>query len=105
MEDLSLVPNEDEGKYPPGFFYWIQYNAHIWNSFEQSALRIAHNKRKRYSARTIIEHMRWESDIRDMKGKPLFKLSNDMTPGLARLFMQKHGKTYPKFFQLNSTRG
>ena len=77
------------------------YN-HIWNQFEEHGLTMA-RKRLRYSARTIIEVMRWNSDIREEQGKPLFKLSNNMTPGLARLWMAKHGDQYPKFFQINTT--
>lgn len=94
--DLLHEVNKDE--YPESFFFWLQFNEHIWLQFERYGLSMA-GKRKRYSARTIIEVMRWNSDIRDGK-EVLFKLSNNMTPGLARLWMAKHGDKYPKFFQL-----
>ena len=86
--------------YPEGFFHWLQFNEHIWLQFERHALTMA-AKRDRYSARTIIEVMRWNSDLREQQGKPLFKLSNNMTPGLARLWMAKHGNRNSKFFQIN----
>ena len=86
--------------YPDGFFHWLQYNHHIWTQFERYGLSMA-AKRQRYSARTIIEVMRWNSDIREGKSV-LFKLSNNMTPGLARLWMAKHGKNHPKFFTLHN---
>jgi len=56
--------------------------------------------RKRYSARTIIEVLRWHSDLAEPKGS-LFKLSNNMTPGMARLWMKKHSQEHPGFFSLH----
>lgn len=96
---IDLLKTLDKHKFPEGFFRWMQYNAHIWNQFERHALTMA-AKRERYSARTIIEVMRWNSDLREQQGKPLFKLSNNMIPGLARLWMAKHSLDHPKFFQL-----
>ena len=107
MKQLSQIIPIDElrklekDKYPEGFFHWLQFNEHIWLQFERHGLTMA-AKRERYSARTIIEVMRWNSDLREQQGKPLFKLSNNMTPGLARLWMAKHGDRYPKFFSLNN---
>lgn len=83
--------------YPEGFFQWLIDNQHIWDQFERHALSMA-GKRERYSARTIIEVMRWNSDIREKK--KLFKLSNNMVPGLARLWMHKYKLDHPKFFQI-----
>ena len=84
--------------YPNGFFHWLGQNQHIWNQFEIHANTMS-AKRNRYSARTIIEVMRWNSDIRE-KNK-LFKLSNNKIPGLARMWMIRYGKDHPKFFQIN----
>lgn len=89
--------NPDD-QFPEGFFHWLQQNRHIWECFEQKALKMA-PYRERYSARTIIEVLRWHSDLQE--NKPLFKISNNMTPGLARLWMEKHGARYPKFFRLH----
>lgn len=97
--ELRHRVRETRDLYPDGFFHWLQFNDHIWMTFENKAITMAY-MRKRYSARTIIEVMRWESDIRE-KNK-LFKLSNNMTPGLARLWMAKHGARYPKFFNLQN---
>lgn len=95
----SLSPLERD-KYPEGFFHWLQFNHHIWTAFEQKAyVMAAVARRPRYSARTIIEVLRWDSDLKEKN--VLFKLSNNMTPGLARLWMAKHGKDHPKFFQLH----
>ena len=85
--------------YPEGFFRWLQDNRSIWTEFERMALLMA-NRRERYSARTIIETMRWNTDLREKD--VTFKLSNNMTPGMARLWMAKHGRKYPKFFSLHT---
>ena len=96
---LMGVVRDTRDQYPEGFFYWLQYNDHIWTAFEQKAyVMAAVAKRPRYSARTIIEVLRWDSDLKEKN--VLFKLSNNMTPGLARLWMAKHGQNHPKFFQL-----
>lgn len=108
---IDLLSRLRIDQYPEGFFHWLQLNSHIWEQFERYALTMA-AKRNRYSARTIIEVMRWDSDLRNRVAKPhpvsgvlipppLFKLSNNMTPGLARLWMAKHGNRNLKFFQIN----
>ncbi len=84
-----------EDKYPPGFFYWISKNQKIWKAFEAKALQMA-QRRKHYSARTIIEVMRWHTDLQDTD--EVFKLSDHWTPGMARLWMAKHDKQHPNFF-------
>jgi len=96
---IDFLHRLDKDKYPEGFFHWLQFNDHIWEQFERHALTMA-AKRNRYSARTIIEVMRWNSDLREKQKKKLFKLSNNMTPGLARLWMEKHKLDHPKFFQI-----
>ena len=102
---MSLTPmqidfmQQHQDQYPDGFFHWLSQNQHIWKAFEEKAyIMAAVAKRPRYSARTIIEVMRWDSDLRE-KNK-LFKISNNMVPGLARLWMAKHGANHPKFFSV-----
>lgn len=87
-------------EYPEGFFFWLHHNLHVWNQFEEYALQMAQH-RKRFSARTIVEVMRWNNTIRQNKDKT-FKLSNNMTPGMARLWMAKYKYRYPKFFALQT---
>jgi len=90
---------ENRSKYPDGFFHWLSKNQKVWIAFEAKALQMARTRRKRYSARTIVEVLRWHSDISDHT--TLFKLSNNMTPGMARLWMEKHGDQFPRFFSLH----
>lgn len=86
--------------YPEGFWRWFEGNKQIWYEFERRALRMARTGRKRYSARTIIEVLRWDTDLADTD--VLFKINDHYTPGLARLWMETHGRTYPGFFAMRS---
>tara|TARA_B100001123_G_C15308530_1_gene1023520 strand:+ start:1105 stop:1389 length:285 start_codon:yes stop_codon:yes gene_type:complete len=86
----------DQEKYPKGFFRWLESNRHIFREFERAGLRMA-MRRSKYSARTIIETIRWETDLSDSSR---FKINDRFTPGLARLWMHFHGEHYPGFFQL-----
>jgi len=90
--------NFDHDPYPDGFWYWLTKNRHIRDAFDRKALRMARTGRKHYSARCIIENIRFETDLTD--SDTLFKINNNFVPGLARLWMEAHGKKYPKFFHL-----
>ena len=96
--DQIQYKREHQHEYPEGFFHWLSQNQHIWEAFERRAYQMALVGRKRYSARTIIEVLRWDSDLRE-KNK-LFKISNNMVPGMARLWMAKYGRKHPRFFNL-----
>lgn len=87
----------DDG-YPAGFWRWFADNNRIWREFEKRALRMARTGRGHYSARTIVETLRWDTDLCDSEAT--FKINDHYTPGLARLWMNTHGKQYPKFFRL-----
>ena len=94
--------NFDSG-YPANFFRWLQANSQIYNEFERRALRMARAGRKHYSARTIVEAIRWNTDMRDSDA--LFKINGNYVPGMSRLFMETHGEQYPGFFQLRDSLG
>ena len=89
--------------YPAGFFLWLKKNQKIYNEFEKQALRMASLGRKRYSAKTIFEVIRWHTDLQDTDGQ--FNLNNNYTSGCARLFMEQHGDKYPEFFRLRDHLG
>lgn len=86
----------DLSHFPPKFPQWLEANFGIWRAFAGKAFTIR-RRRERYSARTIVETMRWESDLReDAKTSP-FKIQNDAVPGMARLF---NALTSSEFFSL-----
>lgn len=92
----SASPVKD--KYPAGFWKWFMENRDVYREFERRALMMARTKRKRYSARTIVETIRWDTDIND--SDTMFKINDHFTPGMARLWMKTHGEQFPKFFEL-----
>lgn len=94
---------QERNAYPPGFFRWLntKEGATVWNEFERRAYAMAEQGRPRYSARTIMEVIRWNTDISD--GTVTFKISNNWIPGLARLFMFNHGHRFPKFFDIRGS--
>ena len=87
-------------EYPAGFWHWLNKNEHVYSVFKTMALRMALTGRKRYSARTIVEVLRWNSELRD--SDVTFKLNDHYTPGMARLFMSEYGERFPHFFALRS---
>ena len=90
-------------KYPDGFWPWFYKTPAIWNAFRIKAIRMALMGRKYYSALTITETIRWETEIKDSEVH--FKINDHYTPGLARLFMQKYGARWPGFFKLRDSLG
>lgn len=71
-------------------FDWVSKNWHIWEAFEHEALRMWKRGRTRYSARTIIEYLRHESEIRETPAAESWKINNNPVPSLARLFCLMH---------------
>ena len=69
---------------------WISANWHIWEAFEREALKIWDRGRTHYSARTIIEYLRHESEIRETPNAAPWKINDHYTPSLARLFTLMH---------------
>ena len=94
--------NFDSG-YPANFFRWLQANARIYTEFERRALLMARSGREHYSAKTIVETIRWHTDLQDTDKQ--FSLNNNYTSGCARLFMEQHGNQFPGFFQLRNSLG
>ena len=95
MNQAALQLDDD---YPVGFWHWLRQNGKVYRVFEQMAMDMARSGRQRYSARTLVEVLRWNSDVRD--SGVTFKINGTHVPGMARLFMEKHGEKYPKFFEL-----
>ena len=102
MNQLALIP-DDFYTYPPGFFLWIKKNQHIYRKFKQMAFMEKRLGRKHYSARKIIQDMRWDTNIRQA-GDQTFKINNIFTPGLARLAMRDEPEL-KGFFRCRDSQG
>ena len=87
--------------YPPGFFHWLSKNPSIYRAFKRKAILMA-GRRKHYSARAILHAIRWETDLRERNAT--FKVNNNWTPGMARLFMSQHPE-HAGFFRCRDSQG
>ena len=96
------MTNAQKYYYPAGFFHWLNSNKHIYRAFSNKALAMARTGRPRYSARTLVEVLRWDTDLADTS--TTFKIDNDMIPGMARLWLKIWGTDYPKFFALRDNK-
>lgn len=73
---------------PQSFLDWLTDNFPIWERFEAESLRVIRSGRSHYSAYTIKEFIRHETLLQETDGE--FKLNNNLTPSLARLFALAH---------------
>jgi len=97
---LRLVEGSPD-QFRTKFGNWLLDNMHIWHEFEKKALFMA-SRRDVYSARTIIEVMRWETHLRESPAQT-FKIVNHHTADLSRLFMLRYPK-HEGFFKLLTKR-
>ena len=102
MNQLALIA-DDFYIYPPGFWHWLKSNQHIYRKFKQVAFMEKRLGRKHYSARKIIQDMRWDTNIRQA-GDQTFKINNIFTPGLARLAMRDEPEL-KGFFRCRDSQG
>ena len=79
-------------------------NPQVWDRFKEKAFRMKKTGRRKYSARTIFEVMRWESDLETVGS--VFKISNDLIPIYCRLLIFNYPE-FKNFFYLKtvSSRG
>lgn len=106
MQEMMALqpPTEEQVKYPEGFWHWLTKpeNAKIYAEFDRRAHEMA-QRRKRYSARAIVQVIRWHTDLSEHD--ELFKINNNMIAGMARLWMRDNGAKHPHFFELRRSPG
>lgn len=81
------------------FSKWMKFhkaNPLVWKLFERYALEAINSGRRHYSARTIMERVRWHAEVTTKGGS--FKLNNNHVPYYARLFIQTHPE-HADFFE------
>jgi hypothetical protein len=90
--------------YPPKvldrFKKWHQANPHVYREFARLAT-LMKTKRTKYSARTIIEKMRWDYDIQTTGD--VFEINGDFVPLFVRLLIH-HRPEFASFFELREVR-
>ena len=70
----------------PDFTSWLERNMHIYEQFEKMAKQINDRGFKQYSGKTIVEAIRWHTNLSETEPKQ-FKISNNRTADMARLCM------------------
>ena len=76
-------------------------NPHVFRKFKELAFAMKATGRERYSARTIVEKMRWDYDINTTGG--VFKINDDFVPIYVRLLIQRYPE-FAGFFELRIVR-
>lgn len=79
------------------FLGWLEANWRIWDQFNERATRIWENGKPHYSARRIIESIRFDSDLQEARREE-FKINGNYVPDLARLWTM-HDKRRDGFFE------
>lgn len=73
----------------------------LYRRFDQAARKVIRSGRSRYSARAILHHIRWDMDM--ARKKFTWKVNNDYSPVLARLWMANNPHL-PALFRLRATK-
>lgn len=82
------VARRHQFQFTQEFLEYLPENLHVWEAFEREALLVARKGFKHYSARTIIHVLRHHSALTEKGGE--WKLNNNISPYLARLFALVH---------------
>lgn len=79
---------------------YVRENPKVWEAFKHFTLEAARAGRTHFSARTVIERVRWDTMLKE-NGCGEFKINNNVAPKLARRFMSR----YPGYEGFFRTRG
>jgi len=98
-KEVCQLIKKNQDQFSEGFYDWLSiYNARIFDHFEHMAGQAYAKGRRRYSARRILEDMRYETPLAEI-GSSGWKLNNDHTPDFARLYLLLHPEQ-EGFFEL-----
>jgi hypothetical protein len=70
------------------FSAWLESNWHVWLSFEAEAEKAWQLGRRTYSARTLVEYLRHDTNIRQVERE--YKINNNFVPDLGRIYGMMH---------------
>lgn len=85
---IITLANNHAGKFSAEFLEWLPANLHVWRAFEAEAIRIHVRGFKHYSSKTIVHVLRHHSALHEAGDG--WKLNNNQSPYLARLFDLAH---------------
>ena len=72
------------------FEEYLERNWHVWEAFEQEANKVWARGRTHYSHRTIFEHLRHETAMREQENQHGWKLNDWYVKDLARLYVMHY---------------
>lgn len=98
-QEVCKLVKKHSDQFSEGFAEWLSiYNFAIFQHFESVARQVYAKGRRRYSARRILEDMRYDTPLTET-GNSGWKLNNDHTPDFARLYLLLHPEQ-KGFFEL-----
>jgi len=84
------------------FMVWLEHNTHVIRAFGKYAVELREGKhREYYSAYTIRERLRWDTMVSETG--TIYKISNNITPFVARLLMKMDKRLFGMFRTKSST--
>lgn len=78
------------GHFSDEFLNWLPHNMHVWRAFELEAFRVHARGFRHYSARTIVHVLRHHTAVAEAEADRHWKVNNNHSPYLARLFDLVH---------------
>jgi hypothetical protein len=97
-----FIVQQNPDLFMDGFEAYLNEQWAVWKAFEHEAQRVAFRGRQHYSAKTIVEWLRHETVVKEANS--LFKVNNNATSSLARLFVLRHPR-FADFFEFREMPG
>ncbi len=106
QQPSPVVPSPDLFAYYPQsvrdrFAEFHKANPQVYDLFKQAAFRMRGTGRQRYSARTIVEVIRWDYDLHT--SGDVFSVNDNFTPLYVRLLISECPE-FRDFFELRTVR-
>lgn len=83
----------EEANLGPVFYTWLEANWPIWFAFCRLADAMRNKGRKYYSARAVMEVVRWHRHLSDSL-EITYKINDHITPKLARTYNRMIGSEF-----------
>jgi hypothetical protein len=75
---------------------YVKENPHVWAKFKEYAMAAKLSGRPYFSARTIVERIRWDTVVTEKNSD--FKIANHVSPYLGRKLMKENSE-FAGFFR------
>jgi hypothetical protein len=96
QQTLKSIVRNNPDQFRSGFLDYAVDNWHLYEGFKERAFQMAATGRDHYSAKTIIQVLRFHSDLAEVDSE--FKVNDKWAADFGRLFMLRH-PNYQGFFK------